>query len=100
MTFTLSINSIVVPRDSDRVVIGFDMGMAGARGEIPMTWEQARQIAADIAGAAEHARKNSLGSQHTTVILDTLHYDVRPPRQFGLEASTGNYHGHGKIIGG
>lgn len=99
MKLSLSLSSIIVPRDSDQVVIGFHMGMPGSYGEIELTWQQAGQLAADIHGAAERARKNSLGGQHTTLILDTIKIDTRGPRHFGLDAGTAGYRNEGSMTG-
>lgn len=58
MRFQLKLTSIVVPKGTGQVVIGFDMGQPGCYGEIPMTPEQAQQLANDIMGAAVVASRN------------------------------------------
>lgn len=58
MRFQLKLTSIVVPRGTGQVVIGFDMGQPGCYGEIHLTPEQAQQFASDITGAAFAASRN------------------------------------------
>ena len=77
MIKNLTLQSITVPRDTDRVEIGCDIGVPGAQAVFSLTWQAAKQFAADIDGAAEKARQNSLGSQHNHMILPTAHYRTK-----------------------
>ena len=75
----LTLQTITVPRDTDRVEIGCDVGVAGVQAVFSLTWQAARQFATDINEAAERARTNSQGSQHNHVILPTAHYRMERP---------------------
>ncbi len=76
MITQLTLQTITVPRDSDRVEIGCDAGVPGVQAVFSLSWQAAKQFAADIDGAAERARRNSQGSQHNHIILPTTHYEV------------------------
>ena len=53
----LCISSITVPRGTNQVLIGFDLGGPGSYGEIALTSKQAEELARDLIGAAQVAEQ-------------------------------------------
>jgi hypothetical protein len=56
MRFPLRVTSIVVPKNSQDVIIGLDMGQPGCYGELTLAPVQAQQLAHDLLGAVAVAQ--------------------------------------------
>lgn len=107
MRFPLRVTSIVVPKNSQDVIIGLDMGQPGCHGELILDLVQAQQLAHDLLGAVAVVQGNIDGSALVTpdllavTVCDTLNY---PPqyqpsgqgRQHRLELETIRYQTKGK----
>ena len=76
----LSISSIMVPRGTGKVVIGFDLGSPGVYGEIPLTPKQAESLANDLIGAAKVAEDNDSAPKHHALELTPVSYAISPGR--------------------
>ena len=76
----LAISSIMVPRGTGNVVIGFDLGSPGMYGEIPLTPKQAERLASDLIGAAQVAEQAESEPRHHGLELAPAAYAISPGR--------------------
>ena len=76
----LAISSIVVPRGTGNVVIGFDLGSPGMYGEISLTPKQVEVLVKDLTGAAQVADQYDSEPRHHGLELAPAAYVISPGR--------------------